>query len=248
MKISESFSYQFEDLQWPTKLGLGALISLVPVLNFALAGYEVAIIRNVAAGDAEPLPHWDDLGQKFLDGLILWLAGLIYAAPIIILVCLPLGVLAASGMLSQYRNTEALGRPIAGAGIVLLACFLAILIAYSLLLSLIRPVILVIFSRDGTFSSCFRLGEIVRLINRQPGNFATIWLVVIAAGLVIGLIVGFITAIVGWIPCLGWAAGALLTLGSAIYLITVDGYLFGQFRLAVLGPAAPRAALPAAQA
>ncbi len=248
MKISESFSYQFEDNQWPTKLGLGALLSLVPILNFALAGYEVAIIRNVAAGDAEPLPHWDDLGQKFLDGLILWLAGLIYAAPIIILVCLPLGVLAASGALSQNSNTETLGRPIAGAGIVLLACFLAIMIAYSLLLSVIRPVILVIFSRDGTFASCFRLGEIVQLVSRQPANFATIWLVVIAAGLAVGLIVGFVGAIIGWIPCIGWAASALLGLGSAIYIITVDGYLFGQFRLSVLGPAAPRAELPPVQA
>ncbi len=57
MKIGEAFSFQFEDIQWPTKLGIGALISLVPILNFAVVGYEVGIVRNVAAGVQEPLPQ-----------------------------------------------------------------------------------------------------------------------------------------------------------------------------------------------
>ena len=49
MDIGKVFSYQFEDRQWITKLGLGALISLVPILNVAITGYMVGIIRNVAA-------------------------------------------------------------------------------------------------------------------------------------------------------------------------------------------------------
>jgi hypothetical protein len=36
----------------------------------------------------------------------------------------------------------------------------------------------------------------------------------------------------------------VLGLGGAIYIITIDGYLFGQLRLATLGPATQPAALP----
>ena len=83
MDIGKSFSYQFEDKQWISKLGLGAVISLVPILNFAMSGYIVDILRNVENNVAKPLPNWDDLSKKFSDGLILFAAGLIYAAPLL---------------------------------------------------------------------------------------------------------------------------------------------------------------------
>ncbi len=235
VKISESFSYQFKDIQWPTKLGLGALLSLVPVLNFAIAGYEVAIIRNVTAAAREPLPQWDELGKKWWDGLILTLAGLVYAVPVFVVLALVLTLLAASGVFSQNAS----GSPVGVPSFVVLACFVLFLLVYSLLLSVIRPIILVLFSREGTFASCFRLGEIIRVIDRRPRVFFITWLVVIAAGLAIGLIVGFANLVVGWIPCVGWLAGLLLGLGTAMYLITVDGYIFGQFRLEAFEQAEP---------
>src|SRR5512140_2257167 len=97
MEINKAFAYQFEDVQWPNKLGLGALISLVPILNFAVVGYELEIVRNVAAGAHEPLPQWEDLGKKWREGLILTLAGLIYSLPVLIALALVLAMLAASG-------------------------------------------------------------------------------------------------------------------------------------------------------
>ena len=72
MDAEKSFTFPFEDTEWVSKLGLGALISMVPILNFAWSGYLVDIIRNVMNNDAEPLPTWDDLGKKFNDGLILF--------------------------------------------------------------------------------------------------------------------------------------------------------------------------------
>ncbi len=229
MKISEAFSYQFEDVQWPTKLGVGALISLVPILNFAAVGYEVGIVRNVAAGERELLPQWDNFGNKWREGLLLTLAGLVYAIPVFLALALVLAVLAASGALTA--NSSGPVRGMAAANVVVLACFIVFLILYSLLLSLMRPIILVLFSKEGTFASCFRLGAILRVINRQPRLFFTTWFVIILAGLAIGLVVGFINVVIGWIPCIGWTIGALMAFGTAMYLLTVDGYIFGQFRL-----------------
>ncbi len=237
MKISEAFSYEFEDIQWPTKLGVGALISLVPILNFAVVGYEVGIVRNVAVEAREPLPQWDDFGDKWRDGLILTLAGLVYAIPVFIGMGVLLAVVLASGAIAQYAEAQGASRPVAVPNVIALACFLVFLVLYSLLLSLIRPVILVLFSKEGTFASCFRLGEVLKLINRQPGPFLTVWVVIIGAGLAIGLVVGFINAVIGWIPCIGWTIGALLAFGTGMYLLAVDGYILGQFRLATLAPA-----------
>ena len=241
MNFNKAFSFQFEDVQWPNKLGLASLISLVPILNFAVVGYEVAIVRNVAAGLPEVLPQWDDFEKKWRDGLILTLAGLVYAIPVFIGLAVLLAALLASEAISQNANAPA--RTLAASNVIVLSCFLVVLLLYSLLLSLIRPVILVLFSKAGTFESCFRLGEVMRIITRQPGPFFTMWAVVILAGLGIGLVVGFVNAVLGWIPCLGWALGGLLAVGTAVYLLTVDGYIYGQFRRAVLdresAPSAP---------
>ncbi len=231
--IAQSFSYQLEDIQWPTKLGLGALISLVPILNLAVAGYQVAIIRNVVAEAAQPLPHWDDFGRKFIDGLILAIAGLVYALPIFLLVGVPLTVLILTGAMSQSSSQD-LGSSIGGVRILAAICILGLMLVYSLLLSLIRPVILVLFAREGTLTSCFRLGEIVRIVRHYPGPFARTWIAIILAGIAIGLVVGFLNLVAGWVPCLGWVAGLLLAGASAVYILTVDAHLIGQLARLVL--------------
>ena len=142
MDIGKSFSFPFEDKEWISKLGLGIVITLVPILSFAWSGYMVGIIRNVMNNVTEPLPSWDDLGKKFTDGLILFAAGLIYALPALILLCLPLSVIAFSGILSGNQNLEAAARSIAAAGSLLLFGLLCLVILYALALSVIYPAIL----------------------------------------------------------------------------------------------------------
>ena len=234
MHYEKAFSYQFEDQQWPTKLGLGALISLVPILNFAVVGYMVAILRNVAALGAEPLPHWDDFGRKFRDGLILTLAGLVYAAPMLIALSVPAGLLIASRSASRSNGLQDLSNALASVGGLLLALAVFVFIVYALILSIMRPIILVLFSRDGTFASCFKLREIAQIVSRHARLFFMTWVVVILAGIGVGLAVALVSTVIGWIPCIGWLASFLLSIGSTIYLITVDAYLFGQFQAVAL--------------
>lgn len=246
MQFEKAFSYQFEDPQWPAKLGLGALISLVPILNFALVGYMVAIMRNVVAQAAEPLPHWDDLGRKFMDGLLVTLAGFIYAIPMLALLAVPAVLLLAARVSSSNSGLQDFSSALGALGGLVLAPVIFLLFLYALLLSIIRPAILVLFSRDGTFSSCFRLGEMIQLIRRNARLFFLTWLIVILASMAVGFVVSLAGTLISWIPCIGWLAAIVLGLGSAIYLVSVDAYLFGQFRAAAIGPSA--VALPAVQA
>lgn len=235
MDIEKSFSYPFEDKDWTTKLGLGAAISFIPILNFALSGYMVGILRNTMNNVSEPLPTWDDLGKKFMDGLILFAAGLIYALPMLILLCLPLSVMAFSGILSGDSSMEDLARAMAGAGGILFTCFFCLIGIYWLAFSIIYPAILVLFAREGTFASCFKVREALDLIRRNMASFFTAWGISLLLSFGLSMVVGVINAVVSWILCIGWIVSLALFAGSMIYTMVVYGHLFGQFAREALG-------------
>lgn len=229
MDAEKSFSFPFEDPEWIGKLGLGALISMVPILNFAWSGYLVDIIRNVTRYNSKPLPAWDDLGKKLNEGLILFGAMLIYASPILIALCLPLGITASSGLLSGNSSTQEMSRVITQMGSILFFGLICVSLLYGLVLSVLYPAILVLFAREGTFASCFRLREAFALIRRNPGPFFTAWALGIVASLGAGLLVGFANLVVGFIPCIGWVIGLALSMISSVYATAVSAHLFGQF-------------------
>jgi hypothetical protein len=229
MDVEKSFAFLFEDEQWPNKLGLGAVISSVPILNFAWTGYMVGILRNVINNAPEPLPTWDDVDRKFSDGLLLFAAGVVYALPVLIGLFLPLSVAAYSSLASGEGNLQDIGRTITEAGGVLFYGLLCGFVLYGVGLSIIYPAILVVYAREGSFASCFKLGEAFKMISRNIGPFFTAWGLSVAASLGVGLIVGFINLVVGWVPCLGWIISLALSFGSGVYLAAVYAYLFGQF-------------------
>ena len=226
MDIGKSFSYPFEDKQWVSKMGLGAVISLVPVLNFAMTGYMIQIVRNLMNDVQEPLPNWDDLGKKFMDGLMLVLAGLVYALPIIILSFLSFGVMAIPSILSGSSDVS---DAVAGVGSVVFAGLTCLFVVYGLVLSVIFPAIYVNYAKEGTFASCFQLREIFNIIGRNAGAFFTAWGMSLVAGLVIGLVASIVTGVLGWIPCVGWVIAIGITLGVGVYMSMIYAHLFGQF-------------------
>jgi hypothetical protein len=229
MNAEKSFSYPFADKDWVSKLGLGALISMVPILNFAWSGYLVEIIRNVMNSHPKPLPAWDALDKKFSEGLILFGAALIYASPVLLALCLPLGLTASSSLFAENGNLEDLSRSITEVGGVLLFGLLCISFLYGFVLSILYPAILVLFAREGTFSSCFKLREAFAMISQNAAPFFTAWALSIAASLGAGLIVGLVNLVVGWIPCIGWIVGLVLGMGATVYGTVVYAHLFGQF-------------------
>ncbi len=235
MDIEKSFTFPFEDQEWASKLGLGAVISIVPILNFAWSGYMVGIIRNVMGNITEPLPTWDDLGRKFTDGLILFAASLIYALPMLILLCLPLSAMAFSGALAENTNLDDIARAIGDAGGVLFLGLLCLLFLYGLVLSVIYPAILVMFAREGTFAACFKLGEAFGMVSRNAGPFFTAWGLSLAASIGVGLVSGFINIVLSFIPCLGGIISLALSLATVVYTSVVYAHLFAQFGRAALG-------------
>jgi uncharacterized protein DUF4013 len=92
-------AFVFEDPRWFQKLVFGGLFSLAGVILigvFFVYGYLARLVRNVVAGVDFPLPEWDDLGDMFAEGAMLFVASLIYMIPFFFLVflCVPFSVLA----------------------------------------------------------------------------------------------------------------------------------------------------------
>jgi hypothetical protein len=235
MDIGKSFSFPFEDKQWISKLGLGAVITMVPILNFAWSGYMVELIRNVMNNAQEPLPNWDDFGKKFTDGLILFLAGLVYSLPMLVVICLPLSIMVIPAILAGNGDMQEIAEVIAGAGSVLFLCLLCVFFVYALALSVIYPAILIIFAREGTFASCFKFREVFDLIGKNTSPFFTAWGISVVASLVIGFAAGIAQVFLNLIPCIGQIISLVLTIGIVVYTTAIYAHLFGRFGHSVFG-------------
>ena len=224
MQIGKSFTYAFEDAKWATKLLLGALIAAVPILNFAFVGYLVDIIRRVSRNELEPLPGWDDLGKKFMDGLILTIAGLIYAIPLFLFGIPFFGVIFSAAMSGDADLANSLMAASAGVGI-LFGCLAAI---YILFLTLFSPAMYVNFARKGNFGACFEIGKIIKVASSNFGNYLLAWLMAIVAGLVIGLVGGILSGLLNFIPCIGQILSWLISAVMSVLIGVVYAHLFGQ--------------------
>ena len=229
MDIGKSFSFSFDDDQWLSKLGLGAVIAMVPILNFAWSGYTVALIRNVMNRIQNPLPTWDNLDTKFTDGFLLFLAGLVYSLPMLLVICLPMGIMVIPAIMAGNRDLEGAANAIAGAGGVLFLGLLCVFMIYALVLSVVYPAILVLFAREGTLASCFKFREVFDLVGKNPGPFFTAWGVSVGGSIVVSLAVGFVQAILSFIPCIGWLFSFVLSIGMVVYISVIYSHLFGQF-------------------
>src|SRR6267143_4544312 len=101
------FTYVFDDPRWIPKILLGGvfvLASMFLVGIFFIYGYLAKLVRNVINGVPSPLPEWDDLGEYFSEGVKLFVVGLIYAIPMIIVFCL--AVIPAAVMNANAGDSE----------------------------------------------------------------------------------------------------------------------------------------------
>ena len=71
MDLVRALKFPLDDEDWPVKIAIGSLVTLIPVVGWiGSLGYQVSVARNVIRGSARPLPGSDDLGQIFSDGVM----------------------------------------------------------------------------------------------------------------------------------------------------------------------------------
>ncbi|MEM0268172.1 MAG: DUF4013 domain-containing protein [Candidatus Korarchaeum sp.] len=157
------------------------VINLIPLVNFIFTGYMAKIIRE----SPEDPPKLSDYGKLFVDGLLIFIAALIYALiPALIMMVGGIGLTlpreSYGGVMSSLIFT-----PFLIIGLILLFAFMFMgVIAIGNMV------------RTGNFSKIFAFSENWGLIERIGFARYLIWLVIM---FVILLIIGAIGSVIPWV-------------------------------------------------
>lgn len=206
MDFGKAFSFVFDDQDWLKKVGIGALIMIIPLIGqIIVVGWGVEITKRVIRRDPEPLPNWDDFGGYLMKGLQVVVIGLVYALPMILLVACPsiiLGVASDSG-----------GDTIAAIASIVTVCISCFAFLYGIALGLVAPAAIGAFATTDQLGAAFKFGEVIGLVRAAPGPYFLVLLGTILSGFIGSL---------GAIAC---GIGMLFTL---TYANAINAHLYGQ--------------------
>jgi len=238
MDIGKSLTYMFEDKRWVNKVVVGAVINIIPILNFASAGYMLATIRNVANNITPPLPTWDDFGDHFIKGLVLAIIGLVYTLPLLILSCCPIGAMLSLALSDIEEVSTVLGF----LSLVVASLFGLFVLLYGLAYSFFMPAVMLHYASAEDFSAAFQFGKIFDFIRDNINSYLKAWLYVLVVGIVIGIGELIIGLVLGWVPICGWIISWIIGLGVAFWIYLVVAYVYGEFAREVELPLRPASA------
>ncbi len=212
MEIGKAFTYVNEDEAWIKKIAIGAVLVLlsfllIPILP--LVGYQIRIIRNVIDGKDRPLPEWDDFGQLFIDGVIVVVAGFVYALPIILIsVCS--SIVSAS---MDSGNMEGAGIAI----VIALGCLSAL---FGIALAFIGPALYIQYARTGEFGALFRFGEVIAITREN--------LVDILIAILVNMIASFVVFLATLITIITICGPIIVILAGTAWVMYATAHLYGQ--------------------
>lgn len=206
MEFGKAFTYVFEDADWLKKIGIAALVSLIPIIGqLTVLGWSLEVTRRLIQNESNLLPDWSDFGGAVVKGLKAFVIGLVYALPIILLsICQ--GIVPA---LMGDGGDDTIGTII----LIVTICFSCVIFIYALLLSLIIPAAYGRFAATDDLGAAFRFGEVFGLVRAAPAAYLIVLLGTIVSGIVasLGIILCFI--------------GVFLTLA---YSMAVNAHFYGQ--------------------
>ena len=197
MDYGKAFTFVFDDEDWIKKLVIGGILSLIPIVNFIVLGYGLKVLKNVAEGAERPLPEWDDFGDYFVQGLMSFLGGLVWAIPLILV-----GMF--SGLISyltgyDVRSDQGFWYYSGNACTFGLSCLSAL---YGLLMGAVMPAANTKYAISREFAAFFRFGEIFKYISANLGTYIIAVLLTWVAQFIAGF--GLILCCVGVVFTAFW--------------------------------------------
>lgn len=187
MDFGRAFTFPFNDQNWPKKILIPALIALIPILGqIYLSGWMIEILRRVLRNDPTPLPDDVDFGKFAMDGLKVFVIGLVYSIPLILMALPWIATTVAAGS----DAGEAAG--ILG---ILSICCCGLGVIYILFIAFIFPAIYAVYAQSGEISSGFRFNELLGLVKAAPGAY-----VMVVLG---SIVIGLLASVASVIPYIG---------------------------------------------
>lgn len=206
MNIGKAFSYIFEDQEWLTKVGLAALITLIPLIGtLAVLGWMLEITRRVILNDAQPLPAWNDFGGYLSRGFMALVIAFVYALPLVVIT----GCMQAALVPLYDQSNDVMTMAVSA----ITLAFSCVSILYSIALGLVLPAAYARYADTGQLGEAFKFGYIFNLLRAAPSAYLLVLLGSILAGFAASL---------GMIACF---IGILFTAALAM---AVNGHLYGQ--------------------
>lgn len=206
MDLMHALGFPFDDEDWPVKTLIGTFVMLFAFLPFVPLGYQAYVAREVLRGQRRPLPGASDIGAAISDGLMVFIAWLLYNLPLIILGC----VLVFGG--------SVLGGSDLGA---LLFLALALCLGGFMLIQLIISTVffgmgMIRFAETGNFTAFLHLGDLWYSVREHTMLLLELALYMIGLGIAGGVLMSAFS-----VTCIG---APLI----AFFWQVMTGHLIGQ--------------------
>jgi hypothetical protein len=189
MDFSRAFSYVTQDQNWLQKVGIAALVMLIPLIGpITVLGWALEITRRVINNDPAPLPDWNDFGGLLSKGFQAFVVNFAYALPLIV-------ISSCSNVLGQFVAGNGDSQAVNAAIIVVSVCIGCFSLIYGIVLGLFLPAALGNVAATGQMSAGFRFNEVLGLVRAAPAPYFMVLLGSILASIVAGF--GVIACVIG---------------------------------------------------
>ncbi len=196
--IEEALRYPMERENWYTTIVIGGILSLFSFLIiplFLVYGYLLQVIQRRLAGQFEP-PVFEEWGQLLVDGVKVWIIGLIYLLIPILIAVFTVG----SALVGFVTGTEV------GAAIGLAGMVVGLFVSFVLFLvfGYIAAAAIVNFAHEQEFGAAFDFASLKPIL--LHGDYVVGWLMAVGVLIGGGILGGFLNAV----PVLGAILAAFL--------------------------------------
>lgn len=206
--FARCFTFVTEDPEWIVKVLIGGLFALLSVVLVGLPfvlGYVARTLKRVVAGEARPLPAWDDLGGIFGDGLRVFGVQIVYSLGVAAVALAPLclvgaGAIALGTSAERVSGAEDVVGAVGGLGLL---AFWGLAMLAGLALAIYLPAALVRTVMRESFGEGFNFGANVAFIRANVGNYALCVVAYIVAAFVAQF--GIILCFFGFFPASFWS-------------------------------------------
>ncbi|MEW6183325.1 MAG: DUF4013 domain-containing protein [Bacillota bacterium] len=180
------------------KVIIGAVLNMIPIVNFLSMGYLLQLAHD-AVNEKGEMPTWENWGEKFVNGFLVFIACFVY-------MLIPIIVMMATGGLGSFQD----GYSGLFAGGMALATLVALIIGFFV------PMALTHYAATGSFAAAFSFGTIFSYIGKVFGSYILAYILVIA----LGIVLMFLSVI----PLLG----VIISILGGFYISCVSCILFAD--------------------
>ncbi|MGB7969276.1 MAG: DUF4013 domain-containing protein [Methanobacterium sp.] len=185
--ISDSIKYPTSNWGKVLILGVIMIASFLIVPVFLLIGYVFRIIKATLAG-LDELPEFDEVGEMFVDGLKVFVVGIVYFIPVIIISLIITAITGSSTSATLSLN------PVMIWGLVLVYIVYIIVAVIVGLIELIAIANMAYY--DGDLGAAFSFSEILdRIAKIGWGKYIITYIVIAIVGF-IGFLIGLLTLVI----------------------------------------------------